>query len=317
MTYLSALQYTLSVTTPVFLVVFLGIALKARGKISEDFISVASGLVFNVCLPILIFISIQDHAIDWIGQSKLIVFSMLTAVILFFGFWWFSRLYVPHEDRGVVVQGAFRSNLGIIGLALCAKAYESNGLALGAVLLAVVTPIYNILSVYALNRSLESGRSLPVSKTLMDIAKNPLIIAIILGVVCNQMDLKLPKVMYDAGSYLAQMTLPLALIAIGGSLSLKELKASTGLSLQVTFAKLILVPVSALVAAFHLGFRGAELGCILLMFASPTATASFIMVKAMGGNYALASNIIVLTTLLSGVTISLLLYLSVMLGWLN
>lgn len=316
-TYLSALQYTLSVTAPVFLVVFLGIVLKARGKLSDEFISTSSALVFNICLPILIFLSIQDHAIDWVGQSRLIGFSVISAIVLFFVFWWLSRIFVSHEDRGVVVQGAFRSNLGIIGLALCAKAFESDGLAVGAVLLAVVTPVYNVLSVYALNRSLESGGSLSVAKTLADIAKNPLIIAIILGVVCNQMDLKLPKVMYDAGSYLAQMTLPLALIAIGGSLSLKELKTSTGLSLQVTFAKLILVPVGVLVAAFQIGFRGTELGCILLMFASPTATASFIMVKAMGGNYALASNIIVLTTLLSGVTISLLLYLSVVLGWLN
>ena len=316
-TYLSALQYTLSVTAPVFLVVFLGIALKSRKQITEEFISVASGLVFNVCLPVLIFISILDHSIDWAAQSKLIVFSVVAACLLFIVFWLGSRYWVAHVDRGVVVQGVFRSNLGIIGLALCAKAFESDGLAIGSVLLAVVTPIYNILSVYALNRSLNEGGAFKFKKTIVDILKNPLMIAIGLGVFASYMDFMLPKVMYDAASYLAQMTLPLALIAIGGSLSLKELKVSSRLSLEVVFAKLVVVPLVIIVSAYYMGFKGVELGCLLLMFASPTATASFIMVRAMGGNYALASNIIVLTTLLSGLSISLLLYLSVLLGWLD
>lgn len=317
MTYLSALQYTLSVTAPVFLVVFLGIWLKVSGRINDGFISTASALVFNVCLPILIFLSIQDHQVDWSAQTQLILFSVGAAAVTFLLFWWISRFYVPHEDRGVVVQGAFRSNLGIIGLALCAKAFEADGMALGAVLLAVVTPIFNVLSVFALNRSLHADGPMPIGKTVLDVVKNPLIIAIVLGFSFNQMDFKLGKVLYDAGSYLAQMTLPLALIAIGGSLSLREFKVSSRLSLHAVFAKLLLVPVMVVATAYGLGFRGAELGCILLMFASPTATASFIMVKAMGGNYALASNIVVLSTLMSGVSISVLLYLSVLLGWLN
>lgn len=316
-TYLSALEYTLSVTAPVFLVVFLGLVLKARHHISEDFISTASWLVFNVCLPLLIFISMIENAFSWSLQWKIICFSVTSAVVLFVVFWLASRYWVPHEDRGVVVQGAFRSNLGIIGLALCAKAFGGEGLAVGALLLAVVTPVFNVLSVFALNRSLNGVGPMPIAKTLGDTLRNPLIIAIILGLVVNQLDLMMPKVLYDAGNYLAQMTLPLALIAIGGSLSLRELKTSSGLSVQVVFAKLLIVPVLVLISAYSIGFKGVELGCLMLMFASPTATASFIMVKAMGGNYALASNIIAISTLFSGVSISLLLYLSVMLGWLN
>jgi predicted permease len=111
------------------------------------------------------------------------------------------------------------------------------------------------------------------------------------------------------------MTLPLALICIGGALSLSEMKRSSGLSAKVVFAKLVLVPVIVTISAYLLGFSGVELGCILLMFASPTATASFIMVRKMGENYALASNIIVISSLCSALSISILLYLAKMLGW--
>lgn len=315
MAYIEALEYTLSVTGPVFIIVFVGLYLKRKGRIDTGFVGQASSLVFNICLPILIFLSMIDNDLHLLDQLPLVWFCISAAVISFVAFWLISALWVPHQDRGVAVQGAFRSNLGIVGIALCAKAFGGDGLAVGAVILAVVTPIYNILSVYALNRSLHEGKSVQWFRTLKDIAKNPLIIAIALGFFCSWLDLKLPKVMYDAGQYLARMTLPLALIAIGGSLSLRELRNTSTLSAYAVFAKLLVVPVGVGISAFGFGFNGVEIGCIILMFASPTAAASFVMVRSMGGNHILASNIIALSTLLSAFSISLLLYLAKILAW--
>jgi len=251
----------------------------------------------------------MENEVSLLAQWPLVVFCMIAAVLSFLLFWLLSPIWVSKQDRGVVVQGAFRSNLGIIGIALCAKAFGGQGLAIAAVMLSVVTPIYNVLSVYALNFSQSDGQRMPWSKTLKDIIRNPLIIAIALGLIAGQIDFKLPKVLYDAGTYLANMTLPLALIAIGGAISLKELRHSSSLSIWTVAVKLWLAPVIVVIPAYWMGFSGVELGCILLMFASPTATASFIMVRAMGGNYQLASNIIVLSTLLSVLSISVLLYL--------
>ena len=309
MEYWLALEYCLAVTVPVFIIIFLGFYLKYRRDIDDSFVSGASTLVFKVCLPILIFLSIVENKVSILAQLPLVLFCMVSAVVCFGLFWRLSKFWVVGSDRGVVVQGAFRSNLGIIGLALCAKGFDQEGLAVGAVILAVVTPVYNVLSVFALNYSQHGQQTVPVVKTLKDIAKNPLIIAIALGFMVAQIDFKMPVVLYDTGSYLAAMTLPLALISIGGSLSMRELKNSSQLSAWTVFAKLVLVPSLVVFPAYFMGFRGVEFGCILLMFASPTATASFVMVRAMGGNYHLASNIIVLSTLFSAVSISLLLYL--------
>ncbi|HKK57301.1 MAG TPA: AEC family transporter, partial [Marinobacter sp.] len=52
------------------------------------------------------------------------------------------------------------------------------------------------------------------------------------------------------------------------------------------------------------GFEGRELGLMFLFFASPTAAASFVMVKAMQGNDRLAANIVALTTLMASVTVT-------------
>ena len=313
--YWDALAYCLVVTSPVFIIVLLGCVLKARGNIDSGFVASASTLVFKVCLPTLIFLSILQNQVSLTAQLPLVVYCVAAATVCFVLFWWLSRTWIAPVDRGVVVQGAFRSNLGIIGFALCAKGYGDDGLAIGAVILAVVTPVYNVLSVYALNASLPGHQALSLLKTLKDIVKNPLIVAIALGFIAIALDFKLPKVMYDAGTYLANMTLPLALIAIGGSLSVRELKSRSAVASWAVFAKLVIVPLMAVIPAWFMGFSPVELGCILFMFASPTAAASFVMVHASGGNHGLASNIIVLSTLFSALSISLLLYVAKLLAW--
>ncbi len=315
MGYWDALAYCLAVTSPVFIIVLLGFILKERNSIDAAFVGSASALVFKVCLPTLIFLSILQNQVSLWAQLPLVGYCLCAAIVSFLLFWWGARRGIPLVDRGVVVQGAFRSNLGIIGFALCAKEFGQDGLAIGAVILAVVTPVYNILSVYALNTSLKSQQAVPMGKTLTDIAKNPLIIAIALGFIAIQLNFKLPKVLYDTGTYLANMTLPLALIAIGGSLSLRDLKDSSRVASLAVFSKLIIVPLLAVIPAWFMGFRGVELGCILFMFASPTAAASFVMVHALGGNHVLASNIIVLSTLFSALSISTLLYVAKLLAW--
>jgi predicted permease len=56
--------------------------------------------------------------------------------------------------------------------------------------------------------------------------------------------------------------------------------------------------------AIALGFRGMELGVLLFMSSAPTAAASYVMVKALGGNAFLAANIIAITTVGSLITTS-------------
>lgn len=51
--------------------------------------------------------------------------------------------------------------------------------------------------------------------------------------------------------------------------------------------------------------RGAELGVLFLLLSSPVAAASFVMVVAVRGDANLAANIIVLSTLLSGISVTL------------
>jgi predicted permease len=67
-------------------------------------------------------------------------------------------------------------------------------------------------------------------------------------------------------------------------------------TLLATFGKLLFVPLMFVALGVLFGFRGKDLGILLLMSAAPSAVAGYAMVRTMGGNEALAANITALTT---------------------
>jgi predicted permease len=308
--YWQQLVFVGSITLPVFSLVFIGMWLKWRNKIDDNFTAKASYIVFNLALPVLMFAAIIRTDIGEIGSFPLVAFALIAAFLSFLLLWCGARFYrLRAENLGVFVQASFRANLGILGLAFCVATFAEPGLAIGAVLLAVITPLYNVLSIYALTHaaSMEAKMNWPL--LLKGVITNPLIIAIVCALPLAYWQWQLPVMVMKSIDYLAAMTLPLALICIGGSLSLNALRSTQGLSWLAVIIKLIILPLIVFIAAYAVGFRGVELGCLVLMFASPTAAASYVMVRAIGGNHALAANIIALTTLVSIFTLSITIYL--------
>jgi malonate transporter len=308
--YWQQLVFVGSITLPVFSLVFIGIWLKWRDKIDDAFTAKASYIVFNLALPVLMFAAIVRTDIAQIGNPRLIVFALLMALLSFIVLWFGSKaLITDKKNLGVFVQGCFRSNLGILGLAFCVTTFAEEGLAVGALLLAVITPLYNILSIYALTHAANENSQMNWLGLIKDVLTNPLIVAIIMALPFAYWQITLPEVVMRSIDYLAAMTLPLALICIGGSLSFTALRQTQRLSWVAVIIKLLLIPGIIAILAYVCGFRGVELGCLILMFSSPTAAASFVMVRSIGGNHMLAANIIALTTLISLFSVSIAIYL--------
>ncbi len=65
---------------------------------------------------------------------------------------------------------------------------------------------------------------------------------------------------------------------------------------MATAVKMIIVPVAAVGAAVALGFRGIDLGVVLILFGGPSAVSGYIMAKNMGGDHELTGQITLLTT---------------------
>lgn len=294
--FLEILQFSFSVTGPIFVILGLGIVLMRCGMINDAFIESGTQVVFNIALPALLFISISKARIGETTNLLLIAFGLVATLVVYGLLEWYAAYKIhPQSDRGVVVQGGFRSNMGIIGLAYCVNAYGDRGLLAASLYLGLVTILFNILAVITLSRSLHQRQG--AGRMIKGVVTNPIIIAIILALPMSWYELQLPALLQQSGQYFADLTLPLALLCTGASLNFRTLRVEMGSTLVAAGYKLVFVPLLFTVAGIWLGFRGIDLGVLMLMSSAPTAAASYVMVRAMGGNATLAANIIALTTL--------------------
>lgn len=311
---LAVAAQTLAITAPVFAMLFLGVALKRLRWIDTPFIDTASSLVFRGTMPTLLFLGVFKAALDAAMQPQLLSYFFLATVASFFVAWAWAIWRVPFEDRGIYTQGAFRGNNGIVGLALATSMYGDYGLSVGSLLAALAILCYNALSAVVL--AIYSPGVKPGAKAIArSIVTNPMIIGVLLAVPIAYWKIPLPQWFLTSAEYFAQMTLPLALICIGGTLSLASLRRSSGTAIGSGLMKMVWLPLLSTFGAWLFGFRGADLAILFLYFASPTAAASFVMARAVGANHELAAAIIVITTLAAVVATNIGLLLLQWGGW--
>jgi malonate transporter and related proteins len=302
---LQNLIFSLTLVAPVFLIVALGYFLKRIGIINENFVSVSSKIVFSISLPALIFLEVSSIHLEEILNFGLIGFVYAGTLLSFFAVWFSAGYFTKNgKDKASFIQGSFRGNFAIVGLAIIVNYYGIENLGKASLVLAFTIPLYNVLSVIALTVPLKEKEH-HYTKTLLEIFKNPLILAVITAMPFSYFGIALPEVLKTTGNYLAALALPLALVGIGGFLNFHDITKESSLTIVSTVLKLVVFPLVMTAAAYFLNFRGIDLGIIFILFACPTAIASFIMAEAMGANSRLAGNILLLTTLASVVTITL------------
>ncbi len=303
---LADLNFAIFITAPIFCILGLGVLFKRIGWVTEEFARVGSDLVFKVTLPCLLFVKLVETDFRHGLPVMLIIYALIATVAIFL---LLDHALAPKlEDprqRGVFVQGAFRGNMGIIGLAYCLSAFGEGVVTAASVYLAVMTTLFNVLAVITLTR--HQGRPVgqgSLAGVLWGILKNPLILAICAGVLVSLSGLQISEILLNTGGYFAQMTLPLALLCAGASIRLREFQTSPPLYWAVA-GKLMFVPLLITLGGIAVGLRGESLGVLFLMCSAPTAAASYPMAQAMKADHHLAAAIIAATSLGSVVTTTL------------
>ncbi|WII96227.1 AEC family transporter [Moraxella haemolytica] len=296
---LQAASFAFMIVFPNLVLMGLGFYMKRAGKIDGDFIDAASKIVFNFGLPCLLFFSVIKSEVNYAEQLPLIIAGFITTFVLFFGAEIYAKFFVSDvRDKGVFVQGVFRSNMAIIALSVATNAYGVVGTSVGAMYMGILTILYNILSVITLSRTSQNtnfkSQSINVIKKIFT---NPLIIALVSAFVYKIANLPLPPTpITKTGELLSNIALPLALICAGATLEIKSMLGLSGLSMQASIGRIIIAPLLAVLVGILLKLSPVQFGVLFVMVASPAAAASYVMVKAMGGNDVLAANILAFTT---------------------
>ncbi|NCW33357.1 MAG: AEC family transporter, partial [Betaproteobacteria bacterium] len=141
-----------------------------------------------------------------------------------------------------------------------------------------------------------------------ELARNPLIIATLGGLLWRALDGPLPEIVQSSLSRLGQAALPLGLLCVGAAL--RWPRAQQGISvgdrwlaLGLTSIKLIVMPAIAIVLCPLLGIHGLP-GLLVVMYSAlPTSPASYVLASRMGGDGLFVAQLISLSLLASAFTL--------------
>lgn len=270
-------------------------------------------LVFHVFFPCLMFRNIYGAEIEDAVDLKMIVYGVVMILLVYFtSMAVVVKIEPSNRSRGAMIQAIYRSNFVILGLPIAANLFGGEKLTTTAVAVTIVVPLFNVLAVVVLE-IFRGGKPDPV-KILKGIARNPLIIGAVLGILTVVFQIQLPQLAVDVIDQLKDVATPLALVTLGMSLNLKEMGAEKRNLIICVLGRLVIVPGIALIGAALLGIRGVAFVTLLAVFASPCAVSSFTMAEQMDSDAELAANAVVLSSAFACITMFLWIFLFKSLG---
>ncbi len=294
---------------PIFILILFGMILNKFRIIDKVVLHGLGDFVFIITLPSLIILKLSSANFEQYMDVNFIIFICIALLTTFLILGILSYLFISERNTvGTFVQGAFRSNFAIVGLALILELLSKDTFNKALIVTMVTIPLFTLLSVFILHISSDNSSNSDMGNIFIKILKTPLVLAIVIGILLSLTKIEIPNIALTVLDYLGSLTFPLALISIGASLSLVDFKHNLKLTILASLIKNIMLPGIIVVLAIMLGFRRQNLTIIAILFACPTAIASFITVQGIGGNVKLARNIIFITTMASTITIPFALY---------
>jgi len=296
----------LNALSPVILVMALGYFLRRHAFLPVEFFKGLNKLIYWVGLPILLLVKlgtaslslepvIRLSAVLLIGTTAIALIALLLAYLL----------PISALSRGAFIQACFRGNQAFLALPIIVYSLTVFPEATAAKTLAIVAlgPMlvyYNVLSILALIYTRpkdQSGRQhMSPWKSLFS---NPLLIATVLGLLISVLEIPIATFLERSMLTVGQMSLPLALLAIGAGLSRKSLKGKLNWSFLVCGVKCVLAPLIAYALCQWLGLSRVETLIALIYMASPTAVAAYVLAQQLGGDEDLTGSSVVMSTLFS------------------
>lgn len=291
------------IVMPLVLMMATGFLLRKVGIVTEDALRVVNRIVYYVGIPTLVFYSVVTDRTPARWQYALWVIGTIVAAFVLTMI--LARFLSKDPGRrGTIVQGAFRSNDGIFGLAVASALLGEANTGTMAFTLVISATLFGIGGVlcYELNR----GGKVKIGKVLFNTLKNPILIAAALAFLVRFTGVTLPYVILKPIEYFKHMCTPLGFLVLGGLLSFRSLKEDWKIVTVVSAVKLVVLPLLFCSLAYFVGgLRGAELASLFIVFASPTAMSCLPMASELGGDVKLAGEFIAVTTVLSLLTVFL------------
>lgn len=290
---------------PLIMLIAMGYIFKRTQFLTDEFWRGAEKLNYLILFPVLLFNNLAYIKLELATITQvllaLFIIILITALTL-----WVARafFYIPIARFGVYVQSQIRFNT-YIGLSIMSLLFGAQGMQMFAMMIALAIPLVNVISVLAFSQ----GQGLKPVQIVFSLVKNPLILGCLVGIIFNLLQLSLFSGLEQLFKILASMSLPLGLICVGAALQFADLKHDYSRLLLNTVGRLMVVPGLAYLICYALNLNQFETIVLVVFFALPTASASYILTRYFNGDSQLMAGVISLQTLCFAVTFPVLMLL--------
>jgi predicted permease len=297
---------------PVFAIALLGYIVAYKGLFTVPDIQGISRFVFIIAIPVMLFnslahIDLPEH-LNW----QFLVSYYAIALFIFGLGMWASKSWFAHsaQEQSVFGLGSSYSNSVLVGLPLVSAGLGDEALLPTFMLIAIHSALLFFMVTLFAERDGGNGRS-PLAigrQTLVNLATNPIIIGLALGLLVNLFNIPIPTLIDSTIGIISRAALPCALFVLGASLSAYKISGHFAEAWTMVGLKLLLQPLLVWVLAFVVFKIDPLWGAVAVMMAGmPVGINVYMFAQKYQVGLASVSGAIVLSTTLAVLSQSILL----------
>lgn len=293
----------LTVLFPLIALIALGYGLRQSNWLDDGFWRGTEKLNYYVLFPAMLFINLAVAKIQLnVIQDVVVVCSLIVVLVSGILYSLKAFYHIQIAQFGVYVQSTLRFNT-YIGIAIVSTLFQQQGMAVFAVIMVFFIPLVNVISVLAFTRPSD----MQVTKIFISLLKNPLIGGCLVGGLYNLSGFSLWQGAEQLLKQIAMCSLPLGLMCVGAALRFRGLKSDFGRIAYSTIGRMLCMPILAFAVCALIEVPMLTQQILVLFFALPTASASYILTRVYGGDSELMASVISIQTVVAALSLFILL----------
>lgn len=310
------LLLSLNTVLPILIYMLLGAFLNRIKCLSAQTRGEMNKIIFAWLFPLVMFSNIYRTDLEQVlNVPFLLTLLALVAVVVTASIVLIPRYFSDKRQQGSMIQAIIRGNTLLFALPMVSSISGPENMGLATLCVGLLAPLFNIICVVVLE--VLRGAKMQLWPLMRSVARNPLVLGALAGVLFKVFDIRLPQVLFGVVGSLVGMVTPLALIMLGGSLRFADAVGYRRQITVVSVAKLLLVPLLFVLTVKLMGFGKLETTTALALSAVPPAVSTFVMAGELGADSVLAGQIVATTSALSVMTVFVWVLALSGLGWLG
>jgi hypothetical protein len=293
---------------PIFIIIFTGYQLARKFNID---INTLIKITFYIITPALVIVSIYETEIGIDIFNVFLFFSLMLILMSIIGIF-LSRVFkYDIAQTNAVKNSIIFFNAGNFGLPLIMLIFRGTPYASFALSVQIMIMLFNTIGTNTLGFYNAGRGQMNFRKLLKKIFSMPVLYSIIIGLILRLIPYNINELfIWSSLNYIKDGMIPISLITLGAQLYHTKCNINDYNVIMTSVVRLVGAPLMAFLLFRLLGFDGALERVLFISIAAPTSVNSALIAIEFKNKPAFASQVVMVSTLLSPFTLTGIIYLS-------